>query len=366
MQELQATNQVGTFRRINRDELRARVRKMRFWEYFLFFIQNEKVGKIRPVTLKKYDLALKYIKEIAPEMLLIDLEENRKNMQWLLDQYGATRQKKTVLGFKWAVMQSLNFAVEDGYIKGFAKHGIELNSIEKTWTIEQRSEKKNKIMTFDLTQFRKFKSYIDFKLDEELDEEPHYQKCKEFNIKGRISDQAYYMIFMVAIHTGARFSEIIGFKYEDVSNKGLFINKTWNYKERGNESYTLTKNESSIRTVVIDDTMHGLVDRYWAFKKRYGLHVSGHPLLVENNAPIYNSTVNDKLYSLEKKLRLPKISIHKLRHTYVSVLIDRGISESVIAKQVGHSSLDMIHRVYGHLLKGREERETLEIKGLMG
>jgi integrase len=354
----------GQFVRVDPRVLRAKVRQMRFWEYFAWFTQNEKFGKIRPVTMQKYDACIKWINKLAPEMLLVDLEINRKNMQWLIDKFGETHQKQTTLDFKSHITTALDFAVEDGYIRSFAKKSIVINSVEKSWSAEKQAEEKNKIKTFSATEFNRFKFYLEFKLHEILEKEPLFLN-KKVNIPKQ-TEQNCLMVFAVAINTGARFAEILGFKNEDIIDSGIVINKSYNYKTLEKETYLPTKNQSSIRTAVIGDTLRNLLDRYWRFKKKYGLHEEGSPLLIEPGINTYNSTTNQRLKRLEKELGLPLISFHKLRHSYVSYLIDKNISEAVIAKQVGHATTDMIHRVYGHLLKEREARETAAIKGFMG
>lgn len=346
-----------------REELREKVRNMRLWEYFEWFIQNEKVGKVAPVTLQKYNLTLNWIKKLAPNLLVTDMESNRRNMQELVDRYGETHRRVTTFDFKNHIVSALNLAVEDGYIKSVASRGIEIHSIEKTWSMEKRAKVKNQVKTFNMQEFNQFKYYLFFKLKELLKEKPIYSHGV---LKARVSEQHYLLLYSLAIRTGARLSELLGFNYEDITDEGIEINKTWNYKEIGDAGYLPTKNGSSIRTIVIDDSLRSLLNDYWKFKQKNKLHKEGTPFLLENGICPLNSTVNDKLRRIERELNLPDISLHKLRHTYVSVLIDSGISESVIAKQVGHSSTAMIQKVYGHLLKEREERETAEIKGLMG
>ncbi len=40
------------------------------------------------------------------------------------------------------------------------------------------------------------------------------------------------------------------------------------------------------------------------------------------------------------------------RHTYITFLLQRGVDPSKIRRLVGHSSTQLIDRVYGHLLEG--------------
>ena len=46
---------------------------------------------------------------------------------------------------------------------------------------------------------------------------------------------------------------------------------------------------------------------------------------------------------------LEYISFHELRHTYASMLINRGFPLNMLAQQLGHSDTRMIEKHYGHL-----------------
>jgi integrase len=50
-----------------------------------------------------------------------------------------------------------------------------------------------------------------------------------------------------------------------------------------------------------------------------------------------------------KAARLTGVSFHILRHTYASRLVMRGVPLAVVAAQLGHSSIAMVERHYGHL-----------------
>ncbi|MCL1893614.1 MAG: site-specific integrase [Holophagaceae bacterium] len=45
----------------------------------------------------------------------------------------------------------------------------------------------------------------------------------------------------------------------------------------------------------------------------------------------------------------PRVTFHELRHTYASMLINRGCPLAVVAEQLGHTGTAMVERHYGHL-----------------
>jgi integrase len=50
-----------------------------------------------------------------------------------------------------------------------------------------------------------------------------------------------------------------------------------------------------------------------------------------------------------KKAGIANFSFHGLRHTYASILVNKGVPLSYIAHQLGHSSISIVQKFYGHL-----------------
>ncbi len=50
----------------------------------------------------------------------------------------------------------------------------------------------------------------------------------------------------------------------------------------------------------------------------------------------------------EKGLSLPMLNPHELRHTFGSILYERGVDIVTISKLMGHSSIEITVRLYVH------------------
>jgi len=48
--------------------------------------------------------------------------------------------------------------------------------------------------------------------------------------------------------------------------------------------------------------------------------------------------------------QLPRITPYAMRHTFASNLLIAGVSDTKVARWLGHSDTRMVHRHYGHLL----------------
>ena len=66
-----------------------------------------------------------------------------------------------------------------------------------------------------------------------------------------------------------------------------------------------------------------------------------------------------------KKL-FPTISIHGLRHSFISYLISIDIDIYTIAKFVGHSKPTMILKIYGHLYKEKYNNSVTKVNENIG
>jgi integrase len=65
-------------------------------------------------------------------------------------------------------------------------------------------------------------------------------------------------------------------------------------------------------------------------------------------------------------LRLPDVSLHALRHTHVSQLIDAGVDIVRISKRIGHADPAVTLRVYGHLFRKRDDMSADAINAALG
>lgn len=73
----------------------SKIRHIKFYKYFIEWVDTYKVGQVRPVTLNKYYLVAKKIKSIAPDLDLGDM--TRADVQRLINEYGKTHEYPTVL-----------------------------------------------------------------------------------------------------------------------------------------------------------------------------------------------------------------------------------------------------------------------------
>lgn len=168
-----------------------------------------------------------------------------------------------------------------------------------------------------------------------------------------------WLILLVS-KTGMRFSEALAItpKDFDFSHQSLSISKTWDYKGKG--GFLPTKNASSVRKIQID----------WQTVIQFSELVKGlpkdEPIFVTKER-VFNSTVNNILERHCKRLNIPVISIHGLRHTHASLLLFAGVSIASVARRLGHASMTTTQKTYIHIIQELENQDVdLVMRSLSG
>lgn len=300
-------------------------KKELFYIYFEKRINIYKKGAIRDVTMKKYNLTLSWIKQLAPKLKTSDIDRN--TYQELLNEYSKYHERQTTMDFHHHLKAAILDAVDEGLINRDPTRKIIIKG-------KEAKEKKKKY----LNQF-------------EL-----HTLIKNLNLGDKLN---YDWLILLIAKTGMRFSEAIALtpKDFDFSRQTLTINKTWNYKEEG--GFLPTKNKSSVRKIQID----------WMIVSQFSNMVRNLP----NNKPIFvdhkifNSTINNVLARHCIENNLPVISIHGLRHTHASLLLFAGVSIASVAKRLGHSSMNTTEKTYLHIIQELENKDVdLVMRSLSG
>lgn len=296
-----------------------------FHTYYKQWITVYKEGAIRDVTMKKYQMALKWIEQLAPTLKLCEV--NRITYQQLLNDYAIEHERVTTMDFHHQLKGAIMDAVDDGL--------IERDPTRKT-IIKGKSPASKKPKYLNQFELHTLLTNLDLKDHINLD----------------------WLILLIA-KTGIRFSEALGITPSDFdfTHQLLSINKTWDYK--GENRFLPTKNRSSVRKVQID----------WQtviqFSELIKTLPADKPIFVERK--IYNSTVNDLLERRCKAANIPIITIHGLRHTHASLLLFAGVSIASVARRLGHASMTTTQKTYLHIIQELENQDLdLVMRSLSG
>ena len=286
-----------------------------FCDYYEQWVSVYKEGAIQSVTMAKYKLTQQWLRKLIPDLRLCDL--NRTTYQKLINDFAEHHERQTTMDFHHQLKGAIIDAVDERL--------IERDPTRKT--IIKGKKPKDKKEKY-LSQYELHSLLSDLKLGTE----PSFD----------------WLILLIA-KTGMRFSEALAItpKDFDFQHQSLSINKTWDYKS--NTGYLPTKNKSSVRKIQID----------WKVIVQFSELIKDlpedQPIFVKER--VYNSTANEILRRHCKRLSIPVISIHGLRHTHASLLLFSGVSIASVARRLGHASMTTTQKTYLHIIQELENKD---------
>ena len=297
-----------------------------FCDYFESWIKVYKEGAITRVTMQKYQLSLSWVKKIAPDLKLKEI--NRLQYQEILNEYAKYHERQTTMDFHHHIKAAILDAIDERLIdKDPTRKAI----------IKGKTPREKKLKYLSQFELHSLLGVL------KLSDKPNWD----------------WLILLIA-KTGIRFSEALAVtpKDFDFSRQMLSISKTWNYKE-DKGGFLPTKNKSSVRKIPID----------WHTVIQFAVLVKDLPedKPIFAGSRVFNATANDCLARRCKKAGIPVITMHGLRHTHASLLLFAGVSIASVAKRLGHSSMNTTERTYLHIIQELENKDIdLVMRALAG
>jgi len=298
-----------------------------FHQYYAEWIELYKHGAVRPVTYQKYEMALRWIAELAPNLRMRDLD--KRQYQTLLNAYAETHEKQTTMDFHRHLKSALLDAIDEGLLSSDPTRKVIIKG-------KAPAEKKPKFLSqFQLQALLECLS---------LPHEPNWD---------------WFILLMAK--TGLRFSEGLALTPNDFdfSAQKIKISKTWDYKSASG-GFVGTKNESSKRVIQIDSLLsQQFADLTACLPQDKPIFVPACPN--GGYGRVFNSTINDRLERICRAASVPVITLHSLRHTHASLLIFAGVSVASIAKRLGHSNVTTTQDTYLHIIRELENQDNDKI-----
>ena len=186
----------------------------------------------------------------------------------------------------------------------------------------------------------------------------------------RLQNMMYKVYVMIAFNTGARRSEMLGLRYSDINKKNntiRFSRTSQHVTGKGIKDYDVLKNGSTSKTISVSPLVIELIYNYqteqvrtlkyfkWNKTDRLFISLKGGEL---NRAggPLNPDSVSQWWARFLARNNLPKITLHQVRHTNISVSLDEGVPLTVVAQRAGHACEDITLNRYGHALEASETR----------
>lgn len=180
----------------------------------------------------------------------------------------------------------------------------------------------------------------------------------------------YFPIFMTIIYTGLRRGEVLALKWDkvDLNKKLLTVTETINRQRVKNGTTELVFNDpktfKSKRTIHLSDPVVQILKRHKEKQQEDKELVDD--LYQDNNlvfatalgAPIEPRNLLRSLQNICEKCGIPKMTVHSLRHTFATMLIEKGENPAVIQEYLGHTSITTTVKTYVHIIPSIMEQAS--------
>lgn len=181
---------------------------------------------------------------------------------------------------------------------------------------------------------------------------------------------------LFALYTGMRRGEVLALKWSDYdkNEKTISITKALSrvrtYNKDGNKTMltvTTPKTDTSIRTVPLIDKAVELLAEHKRKQERYmelvGDYYTDNDLIFSSSRGDYldPGNFNRKLNKTVKKIGIPRISPHALRHSFATRGLEAEVSLKAMQELLGHSSITVTGDIYTHILKEQKRKEISKL-----
>ncbi|MET9071793.1 tyrosine-type recombinase/integrase [Streptomyces sp. NPDC004232] len=185
-------------------------------------------------------------------------------------------------------------------------------------------------------------------------------------------DQEHVALWYVAATTGMRRGELLALDWRDVNGDVISVYRNARPGPGGKPVLGPTKTRKS-RTVDLDEETVAVLKAWRA--QRGGLHLG----LVQQGAPVFGdengqrltpknvSAAFDRAVARCRKAlgedALPRLSLHGLRHTMVTIWLTAGVPVKVVAERTGHTVATMLS-TYAHVIPGSQAAAAKQVAAL--
>lgn len=282
-----------------------------------YYEDMEKRLKGNTMKTKKYIIEFKirpfFANKVLSEITPLDI---RKWQNELLDK-----------GYKQTYLKTVNNQLSAMFNYAVNFRGLPSNPCRKAGTIGKSKADEMKFWTLD-----EYKIFIEGAKDKEMS----------------------YMAFQMLYWTGMRIGELLALTPADFDfeNNTMRINKNYQ-KVKGREIITSPKTKKSNRVVKIPQFLADEIKDY--MKCFYDLKPDQR-LFFKSKGYLGHEITRGS-----KKAGIKRINIHALRHSHISLLMDRGFSALDIAERVGHEAISITYK-YAHMYPNKQDEMARKLE----
>ena len=177
------------------------------------------------------------------------------------------------------------------------------------------------------------------------------------------SQQDYSLFLETAIRTGLRLGELLGLQWRDVDLRRGILEVRRQWTRDGN--YSEPKTPAAIRSVPLAAEM---VKKLAEQKLATDYSADDEPVFASSTGrPLNHRNVAQRGFEAAAKEAgliadgQPRVTFHDLRHAFASIMIERGLSSTVLVRVMGHRDATTTERKYVHLFNRQRTDDQVRV-----
>jgi integrase len=190
-----------------------------------------------------------------------------------------------------------------------------------------------------------------------------------------LKESQYGDFYQLGLITGMRRGEIAGLKWAAVNlaNHQLQVVNTLQRITGQGLVNGQPKTERSRRSIALSADTVALLHEIRGKQMTQQIEISdawtdsGYVFTDADGLPLDPNLMTRAFKKIVTTAGLPKLTIHGLRHTHATMLLEQGVNPKVVSERLGHASVATTMDIYSHVLPDMQEKAALAIdKALSG
>lgn len=185
------------------------------------------------------------------------------------------------------------------------------------------------------------------------------------NILAKLENEPikYKTMVKLLLYSGMRRGELLGLEWDDINweKSTIRIQRSSQYVAGKGIITKETKTQTSDRTIRLPEAAFDMLKTYRAWQNEDRLKLgdywqsSNRLFTTIAGKAIHPDTITGWFSEFIERNNLPKVTIHSLRHTNITLLIMAGVPLRTVAKRAGHSSTVTTSLIYSHAIQSADE-----------